>query len=175
MIDQVSRFENKLIPADQKRQIEFPLHEIAQIVHSGDSASAMSVFETAIPPHSPGAPPHQHTHEDEIYYILTGEMCFLLDENVVRASAGDTVILPRGRVHANWNLGNVETRALTIVSADAPFEHFFDEVARHLSSQETGSAEGALEAVSSVADTMGVIIDMSKVPKEAESLFTPAQ
>lgn len=45
-------------------------------------------------------PPHQHEREEESFYVIEGELDFVLDGNATRASAGDFVVLPRGHVHA---------------------------------------------------------------------------
>ena len=68
--------------------------------------------------------PHQNEREDKSFYVLEGEMLFLLgqdeDERVVRASAGAFVWIPRGTRHA-FEVESETARALTI-SLPAGFE-----------------------------------------------------
>lgn len=45
-------------------------------------------------------PPHTHTHEEESFYVLEGEVDFALDGEVTQASPGDLVVLPRDKTHA---------------------------------------------------------------------------
>jgi hypothetical protein len=63
-------YTSKIIAADGQREIPFPLHPIFQVVASSDMPSGVSFFHSAIPADAPGAPPHVHENEDEIYYIL---------------------------------------------------------------------------------------------------------
>jgi len=50
---------------------------------------------------SAGAPPpHVHSREDEVFYILRGEAKFLVGDEEFMARAGDVVYLPRGIAHA---------------------------------------------------------------------------
>ncbi len=44
-------------------------------------------------------PPHAHTHEDESFYVLEGEVDFLVDGTCTTARPGELVVLPRGHVH----------------------------------------------------------------------------
>jgi quercetin dioxygenase-like cupin family protein len=43
--------------------------------------------------------PHAHTNEDEISYVVEGEIGVLLSEEVHTAPAGSYVLKPRGVVH----------------------------------------------------------------------------
>ena len=45
------------------------------------------------------AAPHQHVDSDEVFYILDGEMSFLLGDRIESASKGDLVFILRGYVH----------------------------------------------------------------------------
>jgi quercetin dioxygenase-like cupin family protein len=44
-------------------------------------------------------PPHTHTREDEIFYILEGEATFQSGKLVTEAKAGDHVFQPRNELH----------------------------------------------------------------------------
>lgn len=46
------------------------------------------------------APPHTHSKEDEIFYVLSGEVSFVSGEVVNEAKAGDMVFQPRGVLHS---------------------------------------------------------------------------
>jgi quercetin dioxygenase-like cupin family protein len=47
-----------------------------------------------------GPPRHIHHSHDELFYVLAGEFTFLVGDEVVHASAGSFVFVPRGTVHA---------------------------------------------------------------------------
>ena len=47
-----------------------------------------------------GAPPHKHTWSDEHFYILEGEITFLVGDAIKKAGKGDFVFVPRNTRHA---------------------------------------------------------------------------
>src|SRR5919201_4044655 len=57
---------------------------------------------------------HVHEAEDDAFYILEGEMIFLLEEREARAGPGTFVLVPPGVEHAFRNDGKVPVRMLNI-------------------------------------------------------------
>lgn len=161
----------KIVKSGAGRAIPFPLHPISQLVAAGDMPANVSFFHSMIPAEAPGAPPHVHAHEDEVYFILEGEAHFLVGDRVETAAAGDTVILPRGGFHANWNEGATPVAALVFVSQNSRFEGFFDDVARRV--REAGVTDPAQAAalVGQTGAEYGVTIDMSRMPERAKPFF----
>jgi uncharacterized cupin superfamily protein len=82
-----------------------------------------------MPAGSLGPPPHVHGTEDEAFYVLAGEVGFLLGERTLTASTGSFAFVPRGTVHTLSNPGNREARCLVILSP-AGFEKAFEEMAQ---------------------------------------------
>ena len=74
-----------------------------------------------------GTPPHIHHREDESFHVLEGSLTVHVGGNTIRASAGDSVFLPRGIAHSFENSGGRSARAL-VVSTPAGLEGFFAEV-----------------------------------------------
>jgi quercetin dioxygenase-like cupin family protein len=93
--------------------------------HTG---GAFSLVEHPMAPRTLGAPPHTHSHEDELSYILEGEVTVLIGEELVHASAGSSVFKPRGIPHAFWNASDRPARILEFI-IPAGFEKYFEEVA----------------------------------------------
>ena len=89
---------------------------------SGGSYFAMEAF---VPPGG-GPPPHVHRREDETFYLLEGEIEFLLGDETVVAGAGDFVNVPRGTVHRFRNAG-AETARMVLTFTPAGIEGFFRE------------------------------------------------
>ena len=58
--------------------------------------------------------PHWHEDLDEVFYVLEGEIEFLLDGQWRRAAAGSTVFVPAGTVHAFRNAGDQPARQLVV-------------------------------------------------------------
>ena len=58
--------------------------------------------------------PHVHEREDDAFYILEGEMTFVLEDREVSAGPGTFVLVPPGVEHAFRNDGEVPVRMLNI-------------------------------------------------------------
>ena len=164
-------YASKIVTAAGQREIPFPLHPIFQVVSSTDMPAGVSFFHSAIPARAPGAPPHAHQNEDEIYFILDGTAHFLLGDRVETAGPGDSVILPRGEFHANWNEGDRPVTAIVFVSQGSRFEGFFDDVARRIMDQGITDPMEVAKVVGMTGADYGVTIDMSKTPDRAKPFF----
>lgn len=86
---------------------------------------AFAVWETTSPPEG-GPPPHLHYREDESFYILEGEMEFMIGEDVIRAGSGSFIHVPKGTMHTFKNVGTASARFLVTV-VPGGFEKFFVE------------------------------------------------
>jgi quercetin dioxygenase-like cupin family protein len=71
---------------------------------AGDTGGRVSVVEHPI---DPGilVPPHIHSREDQISYVIDGEVEMLVGDDVLHCAAGAYVFKPRGVRHGFWNLG----------------------------------------------------------------------
>jgi mannose-6-phosphate isomerase-like protein (cupin superfamily) len=83
-------------------------------------------MEALVPPGG-GPPPHIHRREDETFYVLEGEIEFVLGEETIVAGAGDFVSVPRGSVHCFRNSG-AETARLVLTFTPAGIEKWFEEI-----------------------------------------------
>jgi quercetin dioxygenase-like cupin family protein len=92
----------------------FFLNHLATVkVGAGDSDSGLALVEF-VAPRGFGPPLHVHTEEDELMYVLEGEVRIDLgsgDSTV--ASAGAAVTLPHGIPHI-WQVLSDEARFLTV-------------------------------------------------------------
>lgn len=81
-------------------------------------------------PIAPGAlvPPHTHNREDELSYVVTGEIGARVGDEILTAPAGSYVLKPRGVPHAFWNAGRQSARIIEFIFP-AGFERFFGELA----------------------------------------------
>lgn len=73
-------------------------------------------------------PPHIHTHEDEMYYLLEGEMLFVAGETKQLVRPGDFIYLPRGVPHY-WKL-QTDTARFLLQLSPAGLEEMFLEISR---------------------------------------------
>jgi mannose-6-phosphate isomerase-like protein (cupin superfamily) len=67
-----------------------------------------------IGPHREGPPPHAHADEDDAFYIVEGELTFLLDDDELVAGPGTFVLVPPGVTHTFANRGGTPVRMLNI-------------------------------------------------------------
>ncbi|MDB5297210.1 MAG: hypothetical protein JWO31_3193 [Phycisphaerales bacterium] len=86
------------------------------------TAGAYALVETTIPP-GDGPPPHVHVGEDELFYVLDGELALVLGDRRLRAAAGDAVFLPRGVPHTFANPGTRPAKFL-VLSTPGGFDRF---------------------------------------------------
>ncbi len=91
-----------------------------------DTYGAFTLIEEITPPQG-GPPPHMHTREDEAFYVLEGELEFMVGERTLLATTGSVVYGPRGILHAFKNVGTTPSR-MTVLITPAGFEGFFEEV-----------------------------------------------
>ena len=69
------------------------------LVSGEDTGGRYSLMYEALPEGS-GAPPHKHAWSDEHFYILKGEITFLVGEEIRKGAKGDFVFVPRNTRHA---------------------------------------------------------------------------
>lgn len=100
-------------------------------VRAAQTPVDIAIHEWRLGPRRIGAPPHRHEYEDEIFYVLAGEVTVMQDEEVKTAGPGSTVVLPRGHFHSFWNAGSEEARMLVILSPGR-LETYFEKAAQLL-------------------------------------------
>jgi mannose-6-phosphate isomerase-like protein (cupin superfamily) len=83
----------------------------------------MSILEGELDPGREGASPHRHERYVEAFYILEGELEFVVDSSVIHAGAGTSIAIPPRVVHALKNATAVVAR---FVSVQAPNCGFVD-------------------------------------------------
>lgn len=88
-----------------------------------DTNGALFIWEDRVPPEA-GPPPHIHHVQDEIFYVLEGQIAFFGEDGAVEGGPGTLVFVPRGTVHAFKNVGKTDARML-ITMTPAGFERYF--------------------------------------------------
>ena len=102
-------------------------------------------------------PLHAHQHEDEVLYMIEGELTVRVDDEELSARAGSAVTLPRGIEHS-FVVESESARVLVVVSP-AGFEGFLYEMG------EAADADGhTFERLVGVAARYGV--DFTGPPPE---------
>ena len=93
------------------------------LVTGEESGGAYFAMEALVPPGG-GPPPHLHTREEETFYVLEGQLEFLLGEDIRIAGPGDFVNVPRGVVHRFLSIGT-ETARVVITFTPAGIDQWF--------------------------------------------------
>jgi quercetin dioxygenase-like cupin family protein len=123
-----------------------------------ESTGSVSIVEHVFAPKAL-VPPHRHTREDEISYVVEGEIGFRSDGREVSLGAGGYIVKPRGELHAMWNAGSVPARMIEIISP-AGFEAYFVELAEAVAA--AGGPDP--EVIGPVAARYGLSFDFGGVP-----------
>ena len=105
-------------------------------------------------------PPHRHTREDEISYVVEGEIGFRSNGREVSLKAGGYIVKPRGELHAMWNAGGVPARMIELISP-AGFEAYFVELAAAVAA--AGNRVDP-EITRPIAERYGLSFDPTDVP-----------
>lgn len=124
--------------------------------HAAETGNAFCCIESQLPPGA-GAPPHTHSLEDEVFYVLSGEVVFeIADEPApMRVGAGSFLFSPRGQRHGFRNEGPAEARLLVLALPGAGLERMFCEL--DAAGRQNGGRP-SLEEVTLIAARAGVII-----------------
>ena len=89
---------------------------------SEQTGGAVGVLEHLLP-HGMATPLHVQSREDELFYVLEGQITVWMDGERSDATAGDVVWLPRGRAHA-FRVDSERARLLGL-SVPGGHEKFF--------------------------------------------------
>ena len=87
-----------------------------------DTGGAYCLLEVSLAP-GMGVPRHTHTREDEVYFILAGELEVTVGEKIFVLRPGDTLLAPRDIPHQLRNSGNTTNHYLLVFSPSG-FEEF---------------------------------------------------
>src|SRR5207302_3834679 len=80
-----------------------------------ETLGSFSFWEAVVPPGA-GAPPHTHAHEDEAFYVLSGELVIEFEGGAAprRVGPGGFFFGARGRRHVLRSVGEKLARALLL-------------------------------------------------------------
>ena len=91
-----------------------------------ETGGAFAFWEAVVPPQA-GPLPHVHQTEDEVYFLIEGELEVRDGDRTFTAGPGSFVFIPRGTLHAFKNVSDRPSRMVLLVTP-AGFERFFFEV-----------------------------------------------
>jgi len=101
--------------------------DVYRILATGEQTGGAYVLSEARVLPGGGPPPHIHHREDESFFVLEGEITFMVAGKKAVAGVGDFIQGPRGIPHAFKNESNAVARMLILVTPPG-FEKFIAEI-----------------------------------------------
>ena len=126
-----------VIPPDSGKVLDF-LGVTHKLTHQ-HNGGAYYLFEFKFDPES-GNRLHVHSYEDEVVYVLEGEIQIRLGSEKLQAAVGGVAHLPKRIPHALYNPLKTTSRYLAI-AVPGGMENFFDELR---AAQEVGELDDAM-------------------------------
>ena len=81
---------------------------------STSGSKTLVVVEVTLSPHD-GHSFHKHPSQDEVIYVLKGQIEQWVDREQQALSPGDSAFIPKGVVHASFNVGDDSAQLLAIL------------------------------------------------------------
>src|SRR5215831_2715350 len=123
-----------------------------------DTGGAYCLLEVSLAP-GMAVPRHTLTREDEVYFVLAGELEATVGDETFVLRPGDTLLAPRDIPHELRNSGNVENHYLLVFSPSG-FEEFILATAVSAPNHTVAPTEPpavAVENVHRLAASFGII------------------
>jgi quercetin dioxygenase-like cupin family protein len=92
----------------------------------GSQSTSMGMFELTVPPGSNVPPPHSHTDNEEVVYVLEGTLRYSVDADTRDLTPGQSMRTPKGSVHGFSNPFDSVARALITLAPDIGPRYFED-------------------------------------------------
>jgi mannose-6-phosphate isomerase-like protein (cupin superfamily) len=123
---------------------------------AGDTGHQFSVWELTVPPEG-GVPAHTHTHEDEVFYVLSGDVLIEVEgvADPLRFGPGGFLFAPRNRRHAFRNIGTVAARMLLYAIPGTGVDRMFadfDAISKR------SAQMPPVDTIAAIAERYGVVI-----------------
>src|SRR4051812_23537659 len=99
------------------------------LLEGEESAGSVAVFEFDVPVGSKVAAAHSHDGYEETIYGLEGALTWTIEGVASDVGPGKALCIPRGAVHQFDNTGDVDAKALAIVTPGVLGPGYFREVA----------------------------------------------
>ncbi len=133
------------------RQGPHATRELVNVLITGEQTQErLALVEMVVRP-TEEPPLHAHTLEDEVIYVLRGEITVQLDGHNHRCTAGDCVLLPKGSEHT-YSVESEEATLLLLLMP-AGLESYYQEIGgpaeteRHIEQLIAASARYGVEIV----------------------------
>ena len=92
----------------------------------GSQTASMGMFELTVPPASNVPPPHSHSNNEELVYVLDGTLRYSVGPDTRDLAPGQSMRTPKGTAHAFSNPFDAVARALIVLTPDIGAQYFKD-------------------------------------------------
>jgi quercetin dioxygenase-like cupin family protein len=117
------------------------------LVEGEQAGGSVAVFEFDVPAGSRIAAAHSHDGYEETVYGLEGTLTWTVEGTPTDVAPGEALVIPRGAVHNFDNRGDVDAKALAIVTPGILGPDYFREVGAILDAAAGGPPDLAALAV----------------------------
>jgi quercetin dioxygenase-like cupin family protein len=124
------------------------------LVEGGRSRGAVAVFEFDVPAGARVPVAHSHDGYEETIYGLEGVLTWTIEGAETEVGPGEAICIHRGAVHRFDNAGDVDAKALAIVTPGVLGPDYFREVAAVLDASAGGPPD--LAAIAAVMRRHGL-------------------
>jgi mannose-6-phosphate isomerase-like protein (cupin superfamily) len=102
-----------------------PTAKVKLLADSSATGGALSTVHVTLEKGADGAKPHRHDHSAEMFYVLGGVVQVLSGTDIVRAEAGDVIVVPPRLPHAfSAKRGSGAEILIVIAPGVERFEYF---------------------------------------------------
>jgi quercetin dioxygenase-like cupin family protein len=126
------------------------------LLEGEQSDGSMAVFEFDVPAGSRVPAAHRHDGYEETIYGVDGSLVWTIDGEPSEAGRGEVLCIPRGAVHRFENTGDVDARALAIVTPGILGPDYFREIGALLDASAGGPPD--FEAIGAVMRRHGLTL-----------------
>jgi quercetin dioxygenase-like cupin family protein len=113
------------------------------LVDGAESDGSVAIFEFEVPVGARVAAAHSHDAYEETIYGLKGVLTWTVEGTRVEVGPGEALLIPRGVVHHFDNCGDVDAKALAIVTPGILGPDYFREIAALLDAAAAGPPDVA--------------------------------
>ena len=124
------------------------------LVEGKQSGGSVAVFEFDVPAGTTLPAAHSHDGYEETIYGLEGVLTWTIEGAPIDVGPGQALLIPRGAVHQFDNAGDVDAKALAVVTPGILGPDYFREVAAILDAAAGGPPD--LAAIATVMRRHGL-------------------
>lgn len=124
--------------------------DMPNLLVTGDQTQGRFALVETVARHTDETPLHSHSQEDELIYVLNGDVTFYVDGIRLERPAGSCVLLPKGSEHS-YSIESEEARLLVLLMP-AGLEGYYQEV------DEFAGADQDIDRLITVSARYGVYI-----------------